>query len=426
MISTGLEKPWLSTRDPHSRIAHFLTYGVMFLGVVAGALKCYFDWKSVPVITGNLCIVMDEEFDNPDEVFGDNGKFFREVDMSGFGNGEFEMTTSSPNNSFVANGHLYIVPTLTSDSIPNSAILDGAVYNITDCTFNITQGLSYTGSSSQSPPSLNTSAVAQSSFDAEGYYRACSAVSNATSGQIINPVQSARISTRKTASIKYGKVEVRAKIPTGDWLWPAIWMMPVDNTYGTWPLSGEIDIMEARGNGINYPMQGTNFVRGSLNWGPTLDLNAGAKTTGLWELRRGGYNQDFHTYTLEWTEDFMRISVDSRLHHLLDLKITKPFWNQGDFPPVVQNGSDAIILNNPWINGTKAAPFDQRFYLILDIGVGGTNGWFPDGTDKPWLNGSPTAMRDFWLAKDQWYPSWPQDISQRALVIDSVKMWQQC
>ncbi|KAF5370981.1 hypothetical protein D9615_006309 [Tricholomella constricta] len=65
------------------------------------------------------------------------------------------------------------------------------------------------------------------------------------SGQIINPVQSARISTKRSASTKFGKVEVRAKIPKGDWQWPAIWMLPVDNKYGPWPLSGEIDIMEA-------------------------------------------------------------------------------------------------------------------------------------------------------------------------------------
>ena len=53
---------------------------------------------------------------------------------------------------------------------------------------------------------------------------------------------SARISTQKSYSIKYGRVEVVAKIPQGDWLWPAIWMLPVNNTYGPWPLSGEIDV----------------------------------------------------------------------------------------------------------------------------------------------------------------------------------------
>ena len=70
------------------------------------------------------------------------------------------------------------------------------------------------------------------------------------------------------------------------------------------------------------------------------------------------------------------------------------------------NGSESIVLHDPWVNGTKAAPFDQsmsvytvilkythryrptEFYLILDVGVGGTNGWFPDGKEKPWLDGS--------------------------------------
>ena len=130
-------------------------------------------------------------------------------------NVEFEMTTGSNNNSFVQNGHLYIVPTLTEDSIPLAQILDGSVYNMSDCTFNITRGESYTQSSKSSPLPYNTTAIGQDTFDAAGYYKACSAVSNATTGQIINPVQSARLSTRKSASIKYGKVEVRAKIPTG-------------------------------------------------------------------------------------------------------------------------------------------------------------------------------------------------------------------
>lgn len=98
---------------------------------------------------------------------------------------------------------------------------------------------------------------------------------------------------------------------------------------------------------------------------------------------------------------------------MLMLKIDRSFWNFGNFPPVVQNGSEAVVLTNPWVNGTKAAPFDQRklshewsiltlysllkslyigFYLILDVAVGGTNGWFPDGVDnKPWLDGSRSA-----------------------------------
>lgn len=123
------------------------------------------------------------------------------------------MTTASDNNSYVRKGRLYITPTFTSDAIGHAAILEGHVFNITGCTFNITQGLGYTSSIPQYPG--NSTIAMDQAFNAEEYYRACSAVSNSTAGKIINPVQSARISTRKTASIKYGRVEVHAKIPKG-------------------------------------------------------------------------------------------------------------------------------------------------------------------------------------------------------------------
>ncbi|KAJ8517883.1 hypothetical protein ONZ45_g4983 [Pleurotus djamor] len=434
MLTEGVPpvKPWLESKDPYSRIAYIVTYAMILIGVGASIVRVYFDFNSVRLMPGNLCPVVDEDFSNGEEgIFGDDGLFFREVDMSGFGNGEFDMATASSKNSFVRDGKLYILPTLTSDEIGRDALFDNHVYNITDCTFNITRGWSYTASSITDPKdakTINASAIGlDTPFDQEGYLRACSAVSNSTNGKIINPIQSARLSTRNSASIRYGKVEVRAKIPTGDWMWPAIWMLPVDSVYGPWPLSGEIDIMEARGNDPSYPSQGRNYVRSSLNWGPFTWLNGVWKTYGWAKNRFRSYNQDFHTYTFEWTEDFMRLSVDSRLHHMLDLVINVPFFERGDFPPVVQNGSSTIVLKNPWVNGTKAAPFDQKFYLILNVAVGGTNGWFPDNQgQKPWLDGSQTAMRQFALAQDEWLPTWPESDDDRAFVIDSVKMWQQC
>jgi hypothetical protein len=60
------------------------------------------------------------------------------------------------------------------------------------------------------------------------YLAACSGVSNATLGKILPPV----MSTRRSASIKFGRVEIPAKLPPGDWLWPALWMLPVDDAYG--------------------------------------------------------------------------------------------------------------------------------------------------------------------------------------------------
>ncbi|EMD36047.1 glycoside hydrolase family 16 protein [Gelatoporia subvermispora B] len=391
LLTGTIEKPWLSEKDVYGRLAYWITYGVAFLGVIGGALRCYFDWRNIQRL-GNICLVMDDQFDTFDTDF----TWFQEVDMSGYGNGEFEMTTNSPNNSFVKDGKLYIVPTLTSDVIGLDNVLKGPyTYNISGCT--------------------NTN------------ISACGAVANETLGTVINPVMSARLTTQRSHSIRYGKVEVVAKIPRGDWLWPAIWMLPVNDTYGPWPQSGEIDIMEARGNPVNYTAQGIDYVRGSLNWGPLTFLNGVAKTFGWWNKRRQTFADGFHTYAVEWSPKFIRIYVDSRLEKMLDLSFNEPFFKRGDFPPVVANGSQFIVTPDPWANGTNATPFDQPFFLILDVAVGGTNGWFPDGVGgKPWLDASLTAMKDFAENQATWYSTWPQNIEDRAMIVDSVKMWQSC
>ncbi|KAI0357220.1 concanavalin A-like lectin/glucanase [Trametes cingulata] len=391
MLTGVIEKPWLSDKDRMETIAYWTVYVVAFLGIVAGGIRCYFAWTQT-LLLGNICLVMEDNFD----TFDTENIWQHEVSMSGFGNAEFEMTTDSANNSFVRDGHLYLVPTLTSDVIGYNNIFNGYTYNLTGCTdTNLT---------------------------------ACGAVSNETLGTVIPPVMSARIHTREPYSIKYGKVEISAKLPRGDWLWPALWMLPVDDAYGPWPRSGEIDIMEARGNSPDYAAQGIDYVRGSLNWGPFSWLNGVSKTFGWWTNRRKTFADGFHTYALEWSPQFIRIYVDSRLTYMLLLKFDEPFFQRGGFPPVVANGTDFIQLKDPWANGTRnVAPFDQPFYLIMNLAVGGTNGWFPDGVgDKPWLDGSLTAMRDFAKAQDQWYSTWPQNVEDRALVIDSVKMWKLC
>ena len=114
------------------------------------------------------------------------------------------MTTASSNNSYVQDGFLYIVPTLTADSIGWDAVLNGSVFNITGCTFNETQA--------------NNGYITQGGvqiFDQASYLSACSAVSNSTSGSVINPAQSARVTTRTTSNIRFGRVEIRAKMPNG-------------------------------------------------------------------------------------------------------------------------------------------------------------------------------------------------------------------
>jgi hypothetical protein len=71
---------------------------------------------------------------------------------------------------------------------------------------------------------------------------------------------------------------------------------------------------------------------------------------------------------------------------------------------------------------------ELAFYLIIDLAVGGTDGWFPDGEGgKPWLDDSGTAMSDFWNAKSKWWDTnWPKDPLKRGFAIDSVKIWKTC
>lgn len=120
------------------------------------------------------------------------------LQTGGFRRGQFDWTTSDPKNAFVDTEGLHIVPTLTTEStnITGTQLLDGYSLNITDTGGN--------GSCTSSDMTM------------------CSIRSNHTLGHILPPVRSARLTTKGKKSIKYGRVEVVAKMPKGDWLWPAI------------------------------------------------------------------------------------------------------------------------------------------------------------------------------------------------------------
>lgn len=159
-------------------------------------------------------------------------------------NGDFAEATDSEENVFIKDGFLQIQPTLQDEKLIN----ENSVIDLTK------QGC--TGTS----------------------WKDCHAVTNTTNSTIVPPTRSARLITKGGVSIQYGRVEVEAQLPDGDWLWPAIWMMPVEDTYGEWPNSGEIDIMESRGNNYSYKMGGNDISSSALHWGPTQALDAWYKT----------------------------------------------------------------------------------------------------------------------------------------------------
>ncbi|KAJ6567738.1 glycoside hydrolase family 16 protein [Mycena vulgaris] len=383
------EKPWLQRSPPRARTSWWLTFFCMLIGLAGAALLVFFGIQSVDVLKdSDLCPLLTENF-NGNTL--DTNTWTREAQLGGFGNAEFQIASPFENNSYIKNNQLYIYPTLTTDIISQSQLETGT-YTLDPCTESVTNAT------------------------------ACTA-SGDGSGNVVNPVMSARISTKNSFSMTYGRVEVRAKLPRGDWLWPAIWMLPVN---GTWPESGEMDIMEGRGNGASYDAQGSNYVRSTIQYGPFAALVK--QMYGWYGLKRTGFDQAFHTYGLEWDEKFMRFYVDTRVHSTLEIstkKTKESFWTRAGFPATAQNGSSVVAVTNPYTNINS--PFDKPFYLIIDLAVGGTSGWFPDKVGgKPWFDGSLTAMYDFWKAKDTWFATWPQSDADRAFRIDSVKMWKKC
>lgn len=155
---------------------------------------------------------------------------------------------------------------------------------------------------------------------------------------------SARIRTKERGDWKYARIEVRAKMPVGQGIWPAIWMMPTDSVYGGWAASGEIDIME-------YLGQKPHEVFGTLHYGGAWPKNVHSGQT--FTVPKGQrFDQDFHVFALEWEAGVIRWYVDGEHYQ------TQTSWHTEGAP--------------------FPAPFDQRFHLIMNVAVGGNLPGSPD------------------------------------------------
>ena len=145
--------------------------------------------------------------------------------------------------------------------------------------------------------------------------------------------RSARLKTQNKVSWKYGRIEIRAKLPAGRGTWPAIWMLPQSSVYGGWPKSGEIDIMEHVGfdpNVIHGTVHTESFNH-TLGTQKGSQINVPSALTG------------FNVYAIEWDDRHIDFFVGDTKYFTFD-----------------NNGS-----------GSAAWPFDQPFFLLINTAVGG-------------------------------------------------------
>lgn len=174
---------------------------------------------------------------------------------------------------------------------------------------------------------------------------------------VLNPVQtknadgtysytSGRVNTQNKKTYTYGMFEVKAKVPEGKGYLPAFWLMANDeNVYGQWPRCGEIDIMEVHGSD-------TSKAYGTIHYG-----NPHKEQQGTYTLKDGSYSDEYHTYTCEWEPGKITWYVDGVKFH-----------EASDWYSATEGGS---TISYP-------APFDQPFYIILNLAVGGSWVGYPD------------------------------------------------
>ncbi|KAK9891872.1 hypothetical protein WA026_017358 [Henosepilachna vigintioctopunctata] len=206
-------------------------------------------------------------------------------------------------------------------------------------------------------------------------------------GFILPPVISERMKT--TRSFKYGKVEVRAKLPSGDWLYPEIYLQSSLN-----PVK-KIWVAYARGNEHLIGNSGDDLGGNLLFGGPIINVTEPERSRYLSSTRaKNVFSSDYHTYSVIWEPNKISLFVDN----------------------VRYGESQEKILSM----------LDDPMHLVLGIGVGGVND-FPDGyvssnkKTKPWVNFERLQMKKFFNAREDWLPTWTDEGS--SLRIEHVKVW---
>ncbi len=169
---------------------------------------------------------------------------------------------------------------------------------------------------------------------------------------------SSKIITQGKKPFKFGRIDIRAVLPKGKGIWPALWLMPDKSVFGGWPKSGEIDLMEVVGHEPNK-------THGTLHYGPGP---GSTQITRNYVLPSKTFNDEFHVFSLEWKQDQIKWFVDGNLFSTV---------NKADL-------------------GANNYPFNEEFFLIFNLAVGGN--W----------PGNPDA--------NTYFPQW--------LIVDYIRVYQ--
>jgi beta-glucanase (GH16 family) len=246
-----------------------------------------------PASTKNYTLVWHDEFDGPNGSLPDPAKWTYDLGGGGWGNQELESYTNRAENAHIENGNLVITARKEN----------------------------YEGSD-----------------------------------QVTREYTSARLKTQGHFSQAYGRFEARIKIPAGQGMWPAFWMLGDNITSAGWPKCGEIDIMENIGR---EPAIIHGSLHGPLTTGSASDLTAAAKLGSGKE-----FAADFHLYAVEWDPGTVRFYVDSTLYATFTPDSTSSNSAASD---------SAAARAGSWV-------FDHPFFLLLNVAVGGNWAGPPDAT----------------------------------------------
>ena len=253
------------------------------------------------------------------------------------------------------------------DALSEIKIMNDDTFMVNDDTSGYYSPLSYPGKSMVWSDEFNQTSLDMNSWNYETggywfnneiqYYRGGTANTALQNGKLVITAKketyqnrehtSARLTTEGKVEYKYGRIDVRAKLPKGQGIWPAIWMLGDDMSSVGWPACGELDMMELLGHEPHK-------IHGSINYGPQGNSWAHTKTTSYsLPVSEGDFSDKYHVFSVLWEENSIKYYVDDNLY---------------------------ATYNPNNIAGGQAWRFNHPFFFILNIAVGGDWPGNPDPT----------------------------------------------